>query len=174
MFADHVTVVSDSNLSSSGAFITDSSSTLHLLAGGGHFDVTSHSIDLLCNVTGGGDLTLSCDQCEMVIGGNTNYYVDRSSYHISNDVLSRVLNTGEVTLGSRNSDLSNVTEVLVDDLNVSLASSLFSISSSAGPVSFLNLSSHITLTSDEASIGISAAGNVSVEADLTVQIRNSR
>lgn len=164
-FLDTLTITADADANSSGSFICTSLSST-LIYSGASVNITSSTIDLACNLTGFGDVSVTCDHgCVIALGGDTNLYSSATNYHVSNSMLQKIQISKSLTIGSPLA--SNVSEMFVDGYSHSPNGSGIVLAVSQGSISFLNASSTIALR-DNASFEVLAAENISVGALLSV------
>ena len=137
--------------------------------------VSSADVDLSCNITGDGDLQFACGSaplCHMMIGGTNNSHAVAAGYHFSNAELDLLLTTGSLTFGSQYAS-DNVSDILVDGVVFSFAGSSLTIASPQGSINFVNVSSNVEMTSENASIVLTSARNVSVSSNTTLVLPGS-
>ena len=168
---DYVLIHAYSSSNDVGAFECSNLSSISILSGAS-VDIASATINLLCNVTGGGDLSLACrpEDCEMSFGGEINHYSNTSAYHVSNAEFARLQTSGAVTFGSHSD--RNVSNMLLDEVSATFSASNVSFFSSSGYIRILNGSSTFALSAMGASIVLGAVGNVSIETDVMIDLIN--
>jgi hypothetical protein len=88
----------DSDDSSNGKFTCLSTSSIHLSSLSVSVKVFAQQIDLFCNLTGLGDVSISCGAvgCNMQLGNN----ISANGFHLTNSELHNIQTGGELTLGS--------------------------------------------------------------------------
>lgn len=158
-------IVADWSTSSYGDFGCTSQSSMSLLSSSS-VDITSSTIDLSCYVNGPGDLSLSCNKCGMVIGGDYNNYLTSIPYHCSNTLLSKINTTGNVLFGSKSE--RNISHIWIEAAAISTPAASLTLSASQGSIEFKNISSEIVLTSANASLFVKAKSNTSINSNLTI------
>lgn len=164
VYADSVAVIADSDGNSSGAITCDAFSSITLMSNS-HFDVCASDVGLLCNVSGAGDMSLSCDYGqEMSLGSSENTH-SLATFHLSNSELDLIDTSGTLVIGSES--VHNVSNIWIDGLVFAPHASHVIIATSAGSLVVTNSSSSATLAND-ASMFVKASKNVSVETNLTV------
>lgn len=129
-------------------------------------DIVASEIDIACNVTGTGDVSLACDNCEMVLGGDSNAHYPNSLLHLSNNELSNIRVMGSVTFGSGLSQ--NVLRIYIDGAVFISDASTLNIIASQGPISFRNMSSEFKISSD-ASFLTKSSSNVTIDSNVTIE-----
>lgn len=158
---DDTIFVADSDATSSGAFDCSSLSTV-VVDEGATIDVTSATINLLCNISGNGDVALSCDNGnKMAVGGDSNIYDSEAFYHLANDELALIRSSASVTFGSA---VKNVAAILLDGVQWTTNASAVSLVASGGSIAFCNTSSSVSLTRRSAAMSMTSKQDVSIEA----------
>lgn len=166
ILVDIFTIIADFDNDSVGGFNCHEFSSLLILLEA-FLDVSSHTIDLACNISGTGDVELSPSSDNgIAMGGDVNNY-EFIDYHMSNDELVHVRSTGSVTLGSGSKSVSNI---VVDGAVLSLNAQQLTLVSSSGSVAFSNVTSSLALGSNSAQITINSKTNISINAQLTVSL----
>lgn len=164
LFVASGTMTADSNGNSSGTFACASLSSISISTAA-VLDVISSAIDLECNITGSGDVSLTCDHgAAIALGGDSNVH-SPTGFYLSNSELAHVLSTGSLTIGSNSEQ--NVSAIWIDGVVWSPPAVLVSILSSTGSVNMLNTSSEVTLATS-ASLSIEAAQNITVASNSSI------
>ena len=164
-FEGALTILADSDASTVGGFSCSSPSTVNIPSSSS-LEITSTTIDLACNVSGGGDLALTCDHgCGIVIGNEFNIYSPTTSYHLSDSELGGILSTGTVTIGSESKNVSNI---LFDGAHATSSASNLNVLTSQGSISFENSSSAFDMTANSALLVMRARHNLTVDSHTQV------
>lgn len=163
-------IIADAVSGLTGAFGCTSRSAFSV-SSGASLDITSTSIDLDCNVTGPGEISLSCDNdCEMSLGGDSNSY-SSALYHLSNSELSRVQTTGTTAFGSQYT--KNISRMIFDGADASFSGSRIIFTVPHGRIDFLNTSSLIEATSTASNVTFGSSQNITLDTTLNVVLSST-
>lgn len=166
LYLDALLINADSNSNIDGHFECSSLTAVSILSGAS-MDVVSATIELFCNITGSGDLSLACstNNCEMSFSGNVNPY-STSSFHLSNSELGRVGMTGLLTFGSESQ--RNISNMWLDGVSASFNATTVAFASSR--IHYLNSSSTLVLSANSAILDMRAENNLSIGTDFAVEM----
>ena len=171
VYSDSVLISADSNADGIGALECSNLSSISISTGSS-VDVVSATLDLLCNVTGGGDLALACSttDCEMSFGGDINRYSNTSAYHVSNTEFVQLQTSGDMVFGSQAGQ--NVSTMWLDGVSAAFDAKNVSFLSSSGHIRILNGSSSFSFSGISASFTMNALGNISFETNFAIDLSN--
>lgn len=172
-FSDSIVVISDSTEADAGEFSCSGYTALNIFSGA-VMEMSSSGILLDCDVFGAGDLSLSCaiEACDMVLGVSTNSFATLARYHLSNAELMHVQTSGSIVIGSESSS-KNLSNLWIDGMDFASNCSSLTFATSQGSVAFINTSSSMILNSDNASLALKAAQNISVMSELRISLHGT-